>query len=92
MTRDEAWQKAIEQALAHYRKVSRKDTASTPQMMQALYAGLVAMRGLIVSHQMRTNDLVQLIACALDCLASGTWDAIQRGEEPKTPSEAGRSS
>jgi hypothetical protein len=92
MTRDEVWADTIAQAIAHHRKVSRKDKDTTEQMLQGLHAGMSILLVRLDRGSMRTNDLAQLIACALDCLAACTCDAVERGEEPKRPSEVEGSS
>jgi hypothetical protein len=92
MTRDELWVSTIKKALVHYRRASRKDKDTTEQMLQGLHAGMSILLVRLDRGSMRTNDLAQLIACALDCLAACTCDAVERGEEPKRPSEVEGSS
>jgi hypothetical protein len=39
-TKNQAWNKAIEDAVSHHLRVSRKDIATTDELMQCLYHGL----------------------------------------------------
>ena len=90
MTRDQAWRKAIDDALRHHHESSTKDRASTDQMLGGLYAGLKVVQQKMEANTLITNDLTQLIACALDCLGAAYHDANERGEEPLRPNERRR--
>jgi hypothetical protein len=91
VTREQAWEKARVDALSHFQESSQMRqhgvTVTTEKMHQGLYAGLRIVRERLAVGTLRSNDLVQLVACALDCLGAAYYDAIARGEEPKRPSE-----
>ena len=91
MTREQAWKKAIDDALAHFGEKTKWKrhgvTVSTDDLLHALHTGLLVVREKLEADTMRTNDLTQLIAVALDCLGAAYYDAAERGEEPKRPSE-----
>jgi hypothetical protein len=79
--------KVIAEALAHHAKTTRLDKDTTDQMLAGLLIGINEVSARLLMGSLRTNDLHQLIACALDCLCAGTWDAVQRGEKPLRPDE-----
>ncbi len=83
LTKDQAWQQAAERVLALHRKTSRKDTHELQDMLSGLYSGLRIVRDKMTANELRTSDLEQLIACALDALGSGLYEASQRGESPE---------
>ena len=94
MTREQALDNAIRDALAHHRASTSfaSGAATTEKHLQGLYAGLRIVREKMTADRLRSNDLTQLIACALDCLAAGYYDAAERGEEPTLPPPEDRSS
>jgi len=81
VTREQAWKMAVDDALRHHVESSRRDTATSEQNLTALYTGLRVLRDKMTRDELRTTDLTQLIACALDCLGSALYDASQRGED-----------
>ena len=87
MTREDALRKAIEDVLRHHGEASTLRWASTEKILGGLYAGLRVVRQKMTDDTLITNDLTQLIACALDALAVAYADATERGEEPLRPSE-----
>lgn len=84
MTREEAWQQALKQAIAHAEAV-KDHGANQQRLLSGLYTGVIEVRRIMERNALRTNDLTQLIACALDCLAVGLYEAELRGEKPSYP-------
>jgi len=87
MTREQAWAKALEEAVAHHLATTRRGKDSKQQMLNGLYTGLLEVRQRMDAGTVRTNDLNQLVACALDCLGAVIYDAVSRGEKPLRPDE-----
>ena len=87
MTRKEAWQEALEQAVAHHLVTTRREKDTTDVMLDLLVHGMGEVHSRLMSGRLRTNDLTQLSACALDCLGAAIYDANQRGEKPLRPDE-----
>ncbi len=85
LTKDQAWKQALDRAVEHHHATSRKGKSSLDDNMKGLYTGVRVIREKIEADTLRSNDLVQLIACALDCLGAGLYDASQRGEKPEFP-------
>jgi len=87
MTPEQAWAKALEEAVAHHLATTGRGKYSKEQMLNGLYTGLLAVRERMAAGTVRTNDLYQLVACALDCLGAVIYDAVSRGEKPLRPDE-----
>lgn len=85
LTKDQAWRKALDEAIAHHVATSQKAKGTTQAMLTALYTGLRVVRETMEADTLRTNDIKQLIACALDCLGAAYYDASQSGQELTYP-------
>lgn len=87
MTREQAWAKALDEAVAHHLATTRRGKDTKQQILGGLYLGLREVRERMEAGTVRTNDLNQLIACALDCLGAVIYEAVASGERPLRPDE-----
>lgn len=85
LTREQAWDQALADALQHFQKCSRVKDGKPDDMYTALYHGCADVRRRLEAGTLRTNHMSQLIACALDCLGAGYFEASERGEVPRKP-------